>query len=50
MSLSNFGWQHYFHVLQTSAQVCPPEDLFRTNPGVKLTQVRSVKKPDITDL
>ena len=28
----------------------PLEDLFRTNPGVKSTQVRSVKEPDITDL
>ena len=28
----------------------PLEDLFRTKPGVKSTQVRSVKEPDITDL
>ena len=28
----------------------PLEDLFRTNPGVKSTQVRSVKEQDITDL
>ena len=28
----------------------PLEDLFRTKPGVKSTQVRSVKEPDITGL
>ena len=28
----------------------PLEDLFITKPGVKSTQVRSVKEPDITDL
>ena len=38
------------NVIQTRAQVCPLEDLFRTKPGVTSTQVRSVKEPDITDL
>ena len=28
----------------------PLEDLFRTKPGVKSTQVRPVKEPNITDL
>ena len=28
----------------------PLEVFFRINPGVKSTQVRSVKEPDITDL
>ena len=37
-------------VIQTRAQVCPLKDLFRTNHGVKSTQVRSVREPDITDL
>ena len=32
----------------TTAQVCPTGDFFRTKPGVKSTQVRSVKKSQIT--
>ena len=36
--------------VDTTAQVCPLEDLFRTKPGVKSTKVISVKEPDITYL
>ena len=45
-----------FHELQLDntyrleLKCVPLEDLFRTNTGVKSTQVRSVKEPDITDL
>ena len=54
MSPSNYRWQHSFHELQVGYSLqlkCVPlEDLFRTKPGVKSIQVRSVKEPDITDL
>ena len=53
-SLSNYRWNHFFHELgldnRLELKCVPLEDLFRTKPGVKSTQVRSVKEPDITDL
>ena len=58
MSLSTYRWQHSFQKLQfeiyrLQLKCVPLEDSFRTKPGVKSIQVRSVrlrKEPDDTDL
>ena len=53
MSVSNYRWQHRFHDLQLithrlQLNCVPLEDLFRTIPGVKSTQVGLVKETEIS--